>query len=81
MPPCLIASEDTPETLSWLASALSDGGSFLSYVARAGLHADYQNYPLIRPLILQLRKRYPEFDPEGVARRVMEGRNPGQQLS
>lgn len=59
----LIAQNDDPELLEWLAKADRDGGGFISSIARAALVADDSNYPLIRPLILLLRVKYPKYEP------------------
>ena len=59
----LIAQNDDPELLEWLAKANQDGGGFISSVARAGLVADHENYPLIRPLLVVMRKKYPQYEP------------------
>jgi len=59
----LIAQNDDPELLEWLANADRDGGGFVRSMARAALVADDSNYPLIRPLILQLRVKYPKYEP------------------
>lgn len=71
----LVAQNDDPELLEWLAKADKDGGGFVSSVARAALVADWENYPLIRPLVLQLRAKYPSYEPsEGVKREIAERR-------
>jgi hypothetical protein len=57
----LIAQNDDPELLEWLAKADQDGGGFVRSVARAALVADPENYPLIRPLVLALRQKYPVY--------------------
>jgi hypothetical protein len=59
----LIAQNDDPELLEWLAKANQFGGSFISSIARAGLVADHENYPLIRPLLIEMRKKYPAYEP------------------
>jgi hypothetical protein len=58
-----VAQEDDPELLEWLAKAKERGGHFVAAMATAGLHADWENYPLIRPVLLVLRKKYPEYEP------------------
>ncbi len=59
----LIAQNDDPELLEWLARADMDGGTFVRSMARAALVADPENYALLRPLILELRKKYPRYEP------------------
>jgi len=65
----LIAQSDEPEMLEWLAKASQNGGGFVSSVARAGLVADFTNYPLIRPLLMELRKKYPQYEPSEAVKR------------
>ena len=47
----LIAQNDDPEMLEWLARANQEGGGFVSAIARAALIADEENYPLMRPAV------------------------------
>lgn len=58
----MIAQNDDPELLEWLANADREGGNFVSSIARAGLIADHQNYPLLRPVLLQMRAKYPKYE-------------------
>lgn len=44
----LIAQNDDPELLEWLANANHQGGGFVSALACAALVADFQNYSLLR---------------------------------
>lgn len=59
----MIAQEDDPELLEWLAKAAQEGGGFISAIARAGLVADFENYPQIRPLLISMRAKYPKYEP------------------
>lgn len=59
----MIAQNDDPELLEWLANAEQRGGGFVSRIAGAALRADDGNYPLIRPLMVQLRAKYTEYEP------------------
>lgn len=69
----LIAQNDDPELLEWLAKADTDGGGFVSSIARAGLHADHENYPIIRFVLMAMRRKYPEYEPsEDVKREIRE---------
>jgi hypothetical protein len=69
----LIAQNDDPELLEWLANAHLRGGGFVSNVAHAGLVADCENYPLIRPLLLSLRAKYTAYEPsDDVKREIAE---------
>jgi hypothetical protein len=70
----LIAGCDDPELLEWLAKANFQGGGFVSSVARAALVADFTNYPLIRPLVIELRKKYPQYEPTAEVKREIRGR-------
>lgn len=71
--PMLIAQNDDPELLEWLAKANQMGGGFVSSLARAALVADHENYPLIRPLIVLMRAKYPKYEPsEEVKREIRE---------
>lgn len=58
----LIAQNDDPEMLEWLNNASQRGGGFISSLAWAGLRADSDNYPVVRPLLLEMRKKYPEYE-------------------
>ena len=59
----LIAQTDHPYLLEWLAKADRFGGGFISSLARAAMVADPENYPLIKPLIDQMRQKYPQYEP------------------
>ncbi len=69
----LTAQTDDPELFEWLLTASNRGGGFVSSFARAALCADGENYPLIRPLLLTIRDKYPEYKPgEGLQRELRE---------
>lgn len=70
----LIAQNDDPELLEWLAKADRYGGGFVSSMARAALVADDSNYPLLRPLILQLRVKYPKYEPSDQVKQEIRDR-------
>jgi len=72
--PYLIAQSDNPELLEWLASADQFGGSFVRSVARAALVADRENYALIRPLIMELRRKYPKYEPTDAVKQEIRER-------
>src|ERR1700722_10333779 len=65
----LIATNDDPELLEWLAAADRDGGGFVKAIARAGLSADHENYPLIRTLLLVMRRKYPAYEPSDAVKK------------
>lgn len=72
----LIAQNDDPELLEWLAKASQQGGGFVSSIARAGLIADHENYPLIRPFLLIMRKKYSQYEPsDAVKQEIRERRS------
>jgi len=58
----LIAQNDDPELLEWLDNASRKAGSFLSSLAFAALYADFENYPILRPVIVEMREKYPQYD-------------------
>jgi hypothetical protein len=70
----LIAQNDDGELLEWLANAHQRGGHFISNLAHAALVADHENYALIRPLVLELRKRYPAYEPSDLVKREIAER-------
>lgn len=70
----MIAQDDDPELLEWLAKASQDGGGFVGSVARAGLVADFENYPLIRPLLMTLRRKYPQYEPSDAVKQEIRDR-------
>lgn len=60
----MIAPQDT-ELLSWLLGVANNkphrAGGFLRSVADAALRADWENYPLMRPFLLEMKKKYPQY--------------------
>jgi hypothetical protein len=60
--PGMIAQNDDPGILEWLSNADFSGGGFISSFARAALVADWENYGLLRPVILVLRAKYPAYE-------------------
>jgi hypothetical protein len=71
----LIAQNDDPELLEWLSKAHTEGGHFVRGVAMAALFADHENYPLIRPMILELRKKYPQYEPSDLVKQEIRDRS------
>jgi hypothetical protein len=59
----LIAQSDDSELLEWLVNARENGGDFVSSLARAALVADWENYPLLRPVLMELRRKYHAYEP------------------
>lgn len=70
----LIAQNDDPEMLEWLANADTNGGGFISAIALAALVADKDNYPLMRPLLSVLRKKYPKYEPTEAVKQEIRDR-------
>jgi hypothetical protein len=70
----LVAQSDDPELLEWLAKAAQEGGSFVQGIASAALHADPQNYALIRTLLLVLRQKYPTYEPSDAVKEEIRNR-------
>lgn len=66
MPEVTTAQSD-PELFDWLQLlaygdselGIAPAGDFLKTLARAALHADWENYPILRPVLLQFREKYP----------------------
>lgn len=50
-----------PDLLTWLLNAQQYAGDFLKNAAEAGLRADQDNYPLLRPTLLELKAKYPKY--------------------
>jgi hypothetical protein len=57
----ILIAQDDPELCPWLLGCCYRAGDFLRNVASAGLRADNQNYSLLRPVLLQLKAKYPEY--------------------
>ena len=49
----------------WYRGALDRGGSFTVHIVSAAMAADPENYRLIRPVMLKLKEKYPEFEKVG----------------
>ena len=70
----LVAQNDDPELLEWLAKADKDAGDFVKNVAHAGLVADPWNYPVIRPFLVEMRKKYPAYEPSDAVKQEIRER-------
>jgi len=68
----MIAQLDHPYMLEWLANASRDGGGFVSSLARAALVADEENYPILRPVIMVIRRKYPQYEPSEEVRKELK---------
>ena len=54
--------EDYEELSQWVRGLTTGkAGGFLDAMARAALHADFENLEIIRPALEQLRHKYPEY--------------------
>jgi hypothetical protein len=70
----LVAQNDDPELLEWLAKANQSGGGFVSALSRAALVADDENYVILRPVILEMRKKYPAYEPSEAVKQEIKDR-------
>ena len=61
----MTAHED-PEMIDWLLGVVGgNSGSFLKSLADAGLRADCENYPVLRPALLAMKAKYPNYTEMG----------------
>lgn len=53
----------SPEDIrSWCNGVVEKaGGDFLTHIARAAFIADLDNMKILRPVLLQLMKKYPQY--------------------
>ncbi len=50
------------ELIPWVYGVLEQGaGGFLTSMAEAATRADQDNYPILRPVLLQLKAKYPDY--------------------
>ena len=56
----MIANQDE-EMFYWLDAVRVRGGSFLSNLAITAFAADWVNYAILRPVLLEMKKKYPEY--------------------
>jgi len=61
----MIAQEDV-ELMDWVLCLANQSpkrsGSFLATIGIAAARADGENYLLLRPALLALKRKYPEYD-------------------
>lgn len=61
----LIAEQDEEDIQRWIwgveNEAPQPSGDFLKKVVAAALHADRENYPLLRPAIIALKNKFPKY--------------------
>jgi hypothetical protein len=70
----MIAQEDDPELLEWISNAHNRGGGFIASLAIAALRADSENYPILRPVLLAMRKKYPAYEPSDAVKQEIRER-------
>lgn len=51
-----------PVLIDWLLNVQAYAGDFLKFLAGAGMRADEHNYPVLRPVLLKMKEKYPEYD-------------------
>lgn len=56
------SAQEDPELINWLINAQAHGGSFIQSLADAGIRADWDNYRILRPVLLQMKQKYPNYD-------------------
>jgi len=59
----IIATNDSL-MYEWIKNAsnpANNAGSFVRAIAEAALRADHENYALLRPVLLELRRKYPQY--------------------
>lgn len=65
----MVAQQDEEEIQRWIYGvengAPMPAGDFLRTIVAAALRADYENYPLMRPLIVALKQKFPKYKFEG----------------
>jgi len=49
----------------WYRGALDRGGAFTVHIVSAAMSADPENYRLLRPVMLKLKEKWPEFEKVG----------------
>jgi hypothetical protein len=55
--------QNDPELLDWVANLyLMNSGGFLRAIGDAAQRADAENYVLMRPMMLVLKAKYPDYD-------------------
>lgn len=68
----MIAQEDR-DLFPWLVGANAHAGQFLKSLTDAGLRADPDNYGRLRPVLLELKEKYPSYGEEEHRRMVADG--------
>ncbi len=59
----MLILQNDPELIDWVFNLKRMyAGGFLMAIGEAAQLADHANYPLMRPLLLDLKKKYPGYD-------------------
>lgn len=63
MPEIPTRPHDEPDksVITWVFNASERGGSFIKHLALAAVYADAQNYVILRPVILRMKEKYPNY--------------------
>jgi hypothetical protein len=61
----MVCAGQDPELDDWITGVacgvpVSPGG-FLAAIVNAALRADYENYAILRPALVQLKAKYPKY--------------------
>lgn len=59
-----MTAQEDEHVFWWLLAASQHAGDFLKHLAFAGLHADVDNYAMLRPVLLQMMEKYPKYKRE-----------------
>jgi hypothetical protein len=65
------SAQEDPDLFEWMQNVINGNpeqgiapaGDFLKSLANAALHADWENYPMLRPILLQMKYKYPQYGP------------------
>ncbi|MGH8863277.1 MAG: hypothetical protein ACREVZ_01290 [Burkholderiales bacterium] len=57
----MMVAQTDPELLTWLLNAQRKAGGFVATLAEAAMRADHENYPILRPVLVQMREKYPQY--------------------
>ena len=68
----MVAQEDV-ELFPWLIAVSHHAGDFLKNLGEAGLRADRLNYPILRPVLLAMKTKYPSYGDEEEQRMRADG--------
>src|SRR3990167_3849308 len=63
-------AHDDVELRQWLYNARERGGSFVKSLFFTAVSADDDNYAILRPALLQLKAKYPNYDDINIDREM-----------